>query len=129
MAAATVLIVDDDPSVRASLTRLMSASGYEAVAFADAEAFLNYIERDGTAPACVVLDLHLPGLGGLELQDVINRREPRVPVIVLTGSEDARELAAARAARAAKVLRKPCDPALLLAAVATAAQTPPMRST
>jgi FixJ family two-component response regulator len=129
LAAATVFIVDDDPSVRASLTRLMSASGYEAVAFADAEAYLAHVQRDGTAPACVVLDLHLPGLSGLELQQIINRREPRVPVVVLTGSEDPRDLAAARAAGAVKVLRKPSDPAVLLAAVAAAAQSPPPSST
>ena len=129
MAAATVFIVDDDPSVRTSLTRLMCASGYKAVAFADAEAFLDHVERNGTAPACVVLDLHLPGRCGLELQQVINRREPRVPVVVLTGSECVRELAAARAAGALKVLKKPCDPAVLLAAVASAAQPPPPAST
>ena len=68
--------------------------------------------------SCVILDLHMPGMSGLELQAIINRREPAVPVIVLSATEDPERLVQALATGAAKVLRKPCDPSVLLGAVA-----------
>jgi FixJ family two-component response regulator len=122
-----IFIVDDDRSVRTSLTRLMRSAGYEARAFAGAEGYLDNVgEATGTAADCVILDLQLPGMSGLELQEVINRREFPVPVIVLTASEDAELRAKALVAGAAKVLKKPCDAAVLLGAVADATgQSPP----
>jgi CheY-like chemotaxis protein len=120
-----IYIVDDDRSVRTSLTRLMRSAGYEALAFADAEEYLHVV-TGAAAADCVILDLHMPGMNGLELQQVINRREPPVPVIVLTACEDADLRTKAVTAGAAKVLRKPCDSAVLLHAVADAiGQSPP----
>ena len=125
---ALIFIVDDDASVRTSLTRLMRSAGYAARAYADAHAYLNDVEHagDGDAAGCVIVDLHVPGMSGLDLQEVISRREPALPVIVLTASDDAELRAKALAAGAAAVLRKPCDTMVLLRAVAEAAgQSPP----
>jgi DNA-binding response OmpR family regulator len=121
-----IFIVDDDRSVRISLTRLMRSADYEARAFASAEEYLRDVEWARTGAGCVILDLHMPGMSGLELQEVINRREPAVPVIVLTASQDAEFRAKALVAGAARVLRKPCDATVLLRAVAAAiGQSPP----
>ena len=118
-----IFIVDDDRSVRTSLTRLMRSAGYQAQAFAGAEGYLHDVAA-GTA-SCVILDLHMPGMSGLELQEVMVRREPSVPVIVLTACEDAEMRAKSLASGAATVLRKPCDGVVLLRAVSEAIGPPP----
>jgi CheY-like chemotaxis protein len=121
-----IFIVDDDRSVRTSLTRLMRSAGYEARAFASPEEYLDALGGDpGMAAGCLILDLHMPGMSGLELQEILNRRERSVPVIVLTASEDPELRAKARLAGAFKVLRKPGDPAVLLSAVVEAIGEPP----
>ena len=124
-----IFIVDDDPSVRTSLTRLLRSEGYEARAFADAAEYLQHADAAGPPAGCVILDLHMPGMGGLELQEVINRRVPRVPVIVLTASDDSELRTRALLAGATQVLRKPCDSAVLLRAIATAIGQPPPSQT
>lgn len=115
-----IAIVDDDRSIRTSLARLMRSAGYAARAFVSSEAYLNDDDGAAAPPDCVILDLHLPGMSGLDLQEAINRREPAVPVIVLTGANDVEAPARAVAAGAAKVIRKPFDSRLLLQAVANA---------
>jgi len=115
-----IFILDDDQSVRTSLTRLLRSAGYEARAFADADECLADIDAAGLSADCVIIDLHMPGMGGLQLQAVINRREPPVPVIVFSATEDVELRAVAVAAGAVKVLRKPCDSGVLLRAVADA---------
>src|SRR5688500_10695397 len=123
---AMIFIVDDDPSVRRSLTRLLRSAGYEARAFATAAECLAHVDGTGAAVGCVILDVHMPGMGGPDLQEVINRREPPVPVIILTATDDADLRAMAVAAGVAEVLRKPCDSIVLLRAIAEATgQTPP----
>ena len=123
-----IFIVDDDPSVRTSLTRLLRSESYDARAFADAVEYLQHAEAAGPPAGCVILDLHMPGMGGLELQEVINRRVPRVPVIVLTASDDSELRTRALLAGATQVLRKPCDSAVLLRAVAAAIGQPAPQS-
>ena len=115
-----IFIVDDDPSVRKSLTRLMRSASYEARAFASAEDYLQGVGGAGAPVSCVILDIHMPGMSGLELQQAINHREPRVPVIVLTATEDSELRIKALVAGAKKVLRKPCESTVLLRAVAEA---------
>ena len=115
-----IFIVDDDPSIRKSLTRLLRSAGREARSFASAAEFLHELDADGAAVGCVILDVHMPGVSGPELRDVINRREPPVPVIVLTATDDADLRAMAVAAGVATVLRKPCNSRVLLGAIAEA---------
>jgi CheY-like chemotaxis protein len=131
-----IFIVDDDRSVRSSLSRLMRSAGYEALAFATAEEYLDAVIGGGAAVTddanedddCVILDLHMSGMNGLELQQILNRYEPPVPVIVLSATEDSALRAKALAAGAAKVLRKPCDSGVLLRAVADAIGNAPSPS-
>src|SRR5215203_1636597 len=116
-------IVDDDQAVRKSLVRLMRSAGYTARAFASAEEYLRDVHDAGTAaPACLILDLHLPGMSGPDMQDVIKQREPPAPVIILTATYDPALCARAVAAGAATVLRKPCHSTVLLGAIAEAIQ-------
>jgi len=79
----TVYLVDDDASVCRSLARLLKAVGYRAQTFRSPDEFLrNY--RDGS-PGCLVLDLHLPGMSGLEVQETLAGGEQSLPVIFITG--------------------------------------------
>jgi DNA-binding response OmpR family regulator len=106
----------------------MRSAGHEAQAFPTAEEFLHDTDQVPTDGCCAIVDLHMPGMTGLELQEAINRRETTLPVIVLTASEDAELRVKALAAGAKKVLRKPCDSGVLLAAVAEAVGHPSMQS-
>jgi CheY-like chemotaxis protein len=117
---AMIFIVDDDPSIRKSLTRLLRSAGREARSFASAAEFLHDLDAAGADVGCVILDVHMPGMSGPELQEVVNRREPPVPVIVLTATDDADLRAMAVAAGVTKVLGKPCSSRVLLGAVAEA---------
>jgi FixJ family two-component response regulator len=79
----TIFVVDDDPSVRKALERLLFVNGYNAVSFPTAEEFLN--ERVIPQLGCLVLDVNLPGLNGLELQSALMRRGVSLPIIFITG--------------------------------------------
>ncbi len=89
----TVFIVDDDRDVRGFLERLVTSKGMRAAAFESAHAFLD--AYDPASPGCLVLDISMPGMSGLELQEELARRRMEIPVIILTGKGD---VAAARAA-------------------------------
>ena len=80
--AAIISIVDDDESVRAAMSSLVRSLGYEACEFASAEAFLASPRRQDTA--CLITDVHMPGMSGLDLQDVLLAREQVVPIIFIT---------------------------------------------
>ena len=85
-AGATVFVVDDDPSVRRSTERLLRSTGFSVHVFASGRDFLDVLAAarvDG--PACVVLDVQLPGLSGLDLQRELASRGARIPTIFLTG--------------------------------------------
>jgi len=85
-AAPIVFVVDDDPSVRKSLGRLLKSAGYRAEAFATAREFL----RRGACPepSCLVLDMQLPDLNGLELQQVLAKTDHALPIIFISGHGD-----------------------------------------
>src|SRR5690349_20157224 len=83
-AAALVYVVDDDPSVRRALTRLVRSAGNEVEAYGSAREFLEHACGERT-PACVVLDVQLPDLSGLELQREL---DARLPIVFLTGHGD-----------------------------------------
>ena len=81
-----VFVVDDDPSMREALADLIASVGLSVEAFKSAPEFLE--RRRPDAPACLVLDVRLPGLGGLDLQRELLRREAPIPIIFITGHGD-----------------------------------------
>lgn len=84
--AATVFVVDDDASVRESLSFLLKAVGHSVELFEDARSFLDAYSVD--RPGCLILDVRMPGMDGLELQRVLAQKAPRLPVIMLTAHGD-----------------------------------------
>jgi len=112
---AIVYILDDDPSVRRSLERLARSAGFEAVGFATGGEFLA-AQREGR-PACVVLDLRLPDMHGLDVQRQLSRMDPDLRVLVLTGYGDDRARQEALAGGAVAFLFKPCADEELLDAI------------
>lgn len=86
-ACGTVYVVDDDGAVRKAIARLLESVGYTVRGFASAEAFLE-AERGGSRPACVVLDVQMPGLSGQELHHRMRALEEMLPVVYITGHGD-----------------------------------------
>ncbi len=80
-----VFIVDDDKAVAASLQALLAGWGYECTLFGSGEEFLAF---DGKPPACILLDVRLPGMTGIEVLKAFRRKEPKVPVLIMTGHGD-----------------------------------------
>ena len=110
-----VAIVDDDPDVRGSLDSLLRSAGLVARGFASAEDLLD--TRDEADFACIVTDLHMPGLTGLELQAELARRGWTVPLIVVTAYPTRAARLQALGRGAAAFLTKPVDPDQLLEAI------------
>ena len=111
----TVFVVDDDASVRDSLALMLGLSGYRTATFADAEGFLRACRPDWAG--CVVADLRLPGMTGVELQAELQRRANPLPFIIITAHGDVPTARAAFQANAVDFLEKPFDQAQLLAAI------------
>ena len=112
----TIFILDDDDSVRKGLTRLMRASGFEVRAFADGEGF---VEECMTAQrTCVLLDITMPRLSGLQVQSQLKERGIDLPIIAISASDDEDTRSMARALGARFFLRKPVDDRALLDAIA-----------
>jgi len=82
----TVFVVDDDEAVRASLQLLLKSLGIRAITHGSAAEFL--AEYEPEHPGCIILDVRMPGMGGLELQDELNRRGAVIPIIFITGHGD-----------------------------------------
>ena len=80
---ANVLVVDDDAGIRRGVSRLLRAAGYSVWTFSSPAAFLNHALPDG--PACVVLDVCMDGMSGLEVQEALIQRERRIPIVFLSG--------------------------------------------
>lgn len=113
----TVCVVDDDLAVLRGLTRLCSAWGYDVRAFASAQQFLAHVRYEADAVGCVVLDVHLPGMSGLELQAELALRHVHVPIVFVTGAGDDTLRSRALADGAVAFLEKPFDDVALLRAV------------
>lgn len=112
--AETVYIVDDDPIVCDALSSLLLSNGKHVRAFTCGTEFLDAERED--AAACLVLDLRMPGIGGLELQKSISTRHS-LPIIFMTGCGDIPSTVQAMKGGAVDFLTKPIDEAILLAAV------------
>ena len=113
-----VVIVDDDRSVQSALKDLMESAGLSARCFGSAEAFLESDERNQTA--CLVTDIRMPGMSGLELQARLRAEGSRIPIIFITAHGDAKMKMQAMKAGAIEFLSKPFDDELLLEKVRTA---------
>ena len=112
---ATVFVVDDDPSVRRGLERLLRAALYRVETYASTEQFLERGAID--APGCLVLDIRMPGQGGLDLQQILADRGSLLPIIFITGHGDVPTVVRAMKRGAVDFLLKPFDEEELLAAV------------
>jgi len=113
--APMIFVVDDDPSVRRSLTRLLTSAGYTVEAFASAGEFL--ARERYTGPCCLVLDMRMPGLTGLELQETLAAAGRRLSIVFVTGHVDVPMSVRAMKRGAADLLTKPFDDKDLLAAI------------
>ena len=112
---AVVAIVDDDPSVRRGLERLIRSVGWKAETFASAQEFLAHPRTE--APGCLVLDLQLPGLSGLDLQKQMAEVGLETPIVFLTGHGSIPASVQAMKAGAIEFLTKPVDEQDLLKAI------------
>jgi FixJ family two-component response regulator len=98
-------VVDDDPSVRKALARVLRADGFHVDVFASAEEFLGHPPPD--APACLILDVRMPGLSGLDLQRTLAEKKSGLPVVFITGHGDIPMTVRAMRAGAVDFLPKP----------------------
>lgn len=120
-----VYVVDDDESMRRALERLLRSAGFGVQLFASSEEFLQRSRPDG---ACLVTDVRMPGMTGMELQRHLVLAQPELPTILITAHESERARQQALADGAAAFLRKPFDDRQLLEAVGEAIRKPGRRS-
>jgi FixJ family two-component response regulator len=113
--AATVFVVDDDPSIRRALTRLLRSVGLAVDAYAGAQEFLD--AYDPARPGCLVLDVRMPHISGLELQQALAQRAVELPIIFITGHGDVPMSVRAMRAGAIDFLPKPFHDQDLLDAI------------
>ena len=116
-----VAILDDDDSVRSALLGLLKAVGLPAQAFASAEEFLKSGQQHRIG--CLIADIRMPGMSGLELQAKLNAERCRVPIIFITAHGDAKMRMQALRAGAVEFLAKPFDDEALLESVRAALET------
>jgi FixJ family two-component response regulator len=112
-----VYLVDDDASVRRALTRVLRNAGYHTAAFGTAEDFLIGVELD-ELPSCLVVDLKMPGLSGLDLQELLLERGIDLSLVFVSGRADVQSGVQAMKGGAVDFLEKPVSDDALLAAVA-----------
>ena len=111
----TVFIVDDDASVRDSLGLLLGLRGYRTSLFADAASFLSALRTDWQG--CLIVDIRMPGMNGLELQRELQDRGCALPVVVISGHGDVSSAREAFRADAIDFLEKPLDEGKLIQAI------------
>jgi FixJ family two-component response regulator len=116
-----VAVVDDDDSMRGALQGLLKAVGLPSQAFASAEEFLNSGQQHQTA--CLITDIRMPGISGLELQARLNAERCRIPTIFITAHGDAQMRMQALRAGAVEFLAKPFDDEALLKTVRAALES------
>jgi FixJ family two-component response regulator len=117
----TVFVVDDDAAVRKSLVRLLKSADYFAESFASADEFLECWKKN-PVPGCVLLDIQMPGLDGLQLQDKLQNSTDGIPIIFITGHGDIPSSVKAMKAGAVDFFPKPFNDEDLLQAIREAIQ-------
>ena len=115
--ARVVFLVDDDSSVRRALTRLIKSAGYDVQAFASAREFLDHRRVTDQIVACLVLDVRMPGLSGLDLQQELQATNTSLPIIFVTGHGDIPMSVKAMKDGAVDFLPKPVKDTVLLNAI------------
>jgi FixJ family two-component response regulator len=115
-----IYLVDDDPAILRALSRLLRAAGYETITFTSAKAFMTCYHPD--APGCLVLDVSMPGITGLELQHWLVQSNSPLPVIFLSGHGDIPSTVQAMKKGAIDFLTKPVNDTDLLNAIQQASQ-------
>jgi FixJ family two-component response regulator len=116
-----IAIVDDDDLMRSALQGLLKAVGLPALAFASAEDFLKSGQHHHTA--CLIADIRMPGMSGLELQAKLNAEHCRIPTIFITAHGDAKMRMQALRAGAVEFMAKPFDDEVLLESVRAALES------
>jgi len=119
----TIFIIDDDSSVRRALCRVMTSAGLECEAFDSAEDFL--ASPHPATTGCIVADMTMPGLSGLELKPLLDAAGILYPLILVTAHDNEELRTAARTAGAAAYFRKPVDTQALLDSIRWAFNPPP----
>ncbi|WP_426230440.1 response regulator transcription factor [Pararhizobium sp. DWP3-4] len=119
-----VICVEDDASVRDALRGLLRASGFRVAAFASAEEFLASAEL--AAARCLITDIHLAGISGLDLLDKLSDMALTIPSILITAHADAANGSRSRSSSATNVFLKPVNPSDLLDAVRVALKADPV---
>jgi FixJ family two-component response regulator len=114
----TVFVIDDDASIRKSLSRLLRSAGYTAETFSSAEEFLRREHFDGVG--CILLDVRMPGLSGMDLQEKLNKADYPMPIVFITGHGDIPMTVEAMKKGAVDFLTKPFDDEELLQALRAA---------
>jgi FixJ family two-component response regulator len=116
-----VYVVDDDASICRALARLLRSAGFAVQTFPSAKAFLDWSAPD--RPACLVLDIRMPGPSGLDLQSALREADRLLPIVFITGHGDVATSVRAMKAGAVDFLQKPFDDQELLACVQRALET------
>lgn len=117
-----IAVVDDESSVRTMLGRVLRVADYQVATFSSGEDFLASLAT--SLPACVILDIHMPGMSGLEVQACLREAKVRIPVVFITASDDPTLDEAVRWPDTTRLLRKPFPVDELLAAISVALATP-----
>ena len=113
-----IVIIDDEESVRRALKRLLISAGFGAHSYPTGDEFIQSLST--TRPDCVVLDLHMPGMNGFDIQEHLQNEPNPIPVIVITGQDTDEAQKRALGAGAVAYLRKPVDDQTLLRAISNA---------
>lgn len=116
----TVFLVDDDDNMRSALCRMLRRAGYRVEGYGSAERFLDAYRPP--LPAVLVLDLKMPGIGGLALQYILAERNIQIPTVILTGTADVQTAVSVMKLGAVDLLEKPVEDATLLKAIDKAIQ-------
>lgn len=110
-----IAVVDDDESVRRATRRLLRAAGFEVDTYSSGKEFLDAVKQ--RRPGCVIVDLHMPGMSGLEVQSTLAGSGLEIPVVFITAYDDPGARDRAVQAGAVAYLRKPFSEAVLLEAI------------
>jgi two-component system, LuxR family, response regulator FixJ len=117
--ASAVAVIDDDEPVRDSLSLMLSNHGFGVCSFASGEQFIAALQGGGL-PVCIVCDIRMPGLSGLELQKMLSKKWPMLPLVLITGHGDVEMAVAALKAGAHDFIEKPFAPDRLIESISSA---------